>query len=55
MSDWSWDEPQELEGWFWRPGEDKRFYGRLRHDPHSGPTIHFFDAPTIDPLALTSV
>jgi hypothetical protein len=53
VSDWTWDEPQEFEGWFWRPGENERFYGRLQHDPVSGSSVHFFDAPTIDPLELT--
>jgi hypothetical protein len=44
----SWDERWELEGQFWLPGDDRRFYGRLRHSPEEGTELHAVDTPLMD-------
>jgi hypothetical protein len=32
-----------IEGYFWLPGNSRRFYGRVEHDVSTGVQVHFFD------------
>lgn len=44
-----WNEPWDLEGFFWRPGdEDHRFYGSLHHEPENGTQIHLVGSSLMD-------
>lgn len=36
--------PTIIEGYFWRPEDDHRFYGRIEFDHEKGLRLHFFDA-----------
>lgn len=49
MTAWLWDQNVELEGWFWRPDSEHRFYGRMDHTPQDGSRFHFVDSGPFDP------
>jgi hypothetical protein len=44
----SWNEPWDLEGIFWLPTDDHRFYGHLRHEPDHGTLLHVVASPLMD-------
>ena len=36
--------PLVIEGQFWLPDQDRRFYGRIEYDQDQGIRLHFVDA-----------